>query len=313
MNEYRISRDELMRWCRIPVDQLANHPNSKVDFRMFQTKDETFEGIANLMIEELKANNKIGKPTKWVLCSGPNGQYKTFIRRVNEERISMKNVWVFQMDEALDWQGRHNPVLPISGSCEGRMNAIFYDQIDPALNVPIERRVFCHLDNMDWIDEKIQELNGLDTVYAGVGFKGLIGNNEFPINPYYHISLEEYKNSRTRITVCNPDTLIAYAERGYGANTDVCNPMMITLGFKSLLSTKRVVYMITTGSWKQTVLRVAMFSEPTIEYPVTLYNGVDCERILFCDKGSADHVLSHDDGRNINKYSFPNLFEEEEQ
>lgn len=309
MQEYRITRDELIRWCQIPVEELANHPDRKVDLRMSETKAETFEAIGNLMVEELLENNAAGKPTKWVLCSGPNEQYKTFIRRVNEERISMKNVWVFQMDEALDWQGRHYPVLPISGSCEGRMNAIFYDKIDPELNVPVEQRVFCHLDNMDWIDEKIQELGGLDTVYAGVGFKGLIGNNEFPINPYYHISLEEYKESKTRITVVNPDTLIAYAERGYGANTDVCNPMMITLGFKSLLTAKRAVYMITTGSWKQTVIRVALFSEPTIEYPVTLFTGTVPECILFCDRGSADHALSHDTGRNINKYSFPKLFE----
>ena len=308
MLEYRVTKEELIRWCQIPVDQLKDHPLNKVDLRMSETKKETFEAIGNMMADDVIANNKAGRLTKWVLCSGPNEQYKTFIRRVHEERISLKNVWVFQMDEALDWQGRHYPVQVISGSCEGRMNAIFYDLIDESLNVPVAQRVFCHLDNMDYIDAKIQELGGLDTVWAGVGFKGLIGNNESPINPYYHISLEEYRHSKTRIVAVNPDTLIAYAERSYGANPDACNPMMITLGFQSLLTAKKAVYMITTGTWKQTIVRIAMFSEPTTEYPVTLFQGTVPECVLFCDRDSADHILSHDTGRVINPYSFPGLF-----
>ena len=309
MNEYRVGRDELVRWCQIPVEKLKNHPDSKVDLRMYDHKPDVFEAIGNMMADDLIANNKAGKPTKWVLCSGPNEQYKTFIRRVHEERISMKNVWAFQMDEALDWQGRHYPVLPISGSCEGRMNQIFYDKIDDGLNVPVSQRVFCHLDNMDLIDETIQKLGGLDTVWAGVGYKGLVGNNEAPSNPYYHISLEDYRNSKTRIVPVSADTMIAYSERSYGGNPDLCNPMMITLGFKSMLTAKKAVYMITTGTWKQTIIRIAMFSEPTTEYPVTLFQGTVPECVLFCDKGSADHVLSHDTGRTINKYSLPNLFE----
>jgi len=309
MMEYRITKEELVRWCQIPIAKLEKHPDSKVELRLSGTKSVVFEAIGNMMADDLIKNNAEGKPTKWVLCSGPNEQYKTFIYRVQNDKISMKDTWVFQMDEALDWQGRHYPVLPISGSCEGRMNSIFYDKIDDSLNVPLEQRIFCHLDNMDWIDGKIQEMGGLDTVWAGVGFRGLVGNNEAPINPYYHISQKEYKESKTRIVIVNVDTLIAYAERGYGGNTDICNPMMITLGFKSLLTAKKVVYMITTGSWKQTILRIIMFSEPTIEYPVTLFQGTVPSCVIFADNDTADHVLTYDTGRNINKYSMPDLFE----
>ncbi len=309
MLEYRVSKEELVRWCRIPVDQLKDHPDSKVDLRVSPTKAETFEAIGNMMADDVIANNAVGKPTRWVLCSGPNEQYKTFIRRVHTERISLKNVWVFQIDEALDWQGRHYPVLPISGSCEGRMNKIFYDPIEEELSIPVEQRFFCHLDNMDEIDETIERLGGLDAVWPGVGYKGLIGCNEEPLSHYHHISLEAYKNSRTRIVMVNPDTMIAYSERSYGGNFDLCNPMMITIGFKSLLTARKVVYMITTGSWKQTILRIAMFSEPTTEYPVTLFQGTVPECVLFCDHETADHVLSHDTGRAINRYSVPGLFE----
>jgi glucosamine-6-phosphate deaminase len=308
MQEYRISKEELVRWCQIPADELANNPKSKVDFRMFEEKSQTFAAIGDMMADDVIANNKEGRPTKWVLCSGPNEQYKTFIRRVHDERISLKNVWVFQMDETLDWQGRHYPVLPIPGSCEGRMNKIFYDKIDDGLNVPTGQRFFVHTDKLDFIDEKIAELGGLDTVWAGVGYKGLIGCNETPINPYNRITLEEFADSKTRIVAVNPDTIIAYSERNYGGMYDMCEPMMATIGFKSLLTARKAVYMITTGSWKQTVLRVAMFSEPTLEYPVTLFPARVPSVVLFCDRATAVHPLSKDEKNIVNEYSVPGLF-----
>ena len=50
--------------------------------------------------------------------------------------------------------------------------------------------------------------------------------------------------------------------------------------------------MVTTGAWKQTVVRVALFSEPTTEYPVTLFPRYVPECVLYCDRGTADHVIS---------------------
>jgi glucosamine-6-phosphate deaminase len=46
--------------------------------------------------------------------------------------------------------------------------------------------------------------------------------------------------------------------------------MSVTLGVKECLSAKKVRLYSDTGSWKQTALRVALFSDPTPEYPITL-------------------------------------------
>ena len=46
--------------------------------------------------------------------------------------------------------------------------------------------------------------------------------------------------------------------------------MSVTLGIKECLSAKKVRLFSDTGSWKQTALRVALFSEPSTEYPITL-------------------------------------------
>lgn len=61
MQEYKISRDEMETWCKVPVSQLEGHPDSKVKIIMRDTRGEVAELIGNLMAEELIANNKAGQ------------------------------------------------------------------------------------------------------------------------------------------------------------------------------------------------------------------------------------------------------------
>ena len=70
--------------------------------------------------------------------------------------------------------------------------------------------------------------------------------------------------------------------------------MSITVGFKVMLSAKRAVLMVATGTWKQTVVRVAMFSEPTLEYPVTFFPKYVPNVILYTDENTLDHPMSHE-------------------
>lgn len=46
--------------------------------------------------------------------------------------------------------------------------------------------------------------------------------------------------------------------------------MSVTLGIRECLSAKKVRVFSDTGAWKQTALRVALFSKPIVEYPMTL-------------------------------------------
>lgn len=106
-----MNREEMCRWCRIPAEQLVNHPESKIQLKVYDDKNEVSVVTGNMMAEEVIENNKAGKPTKWILPAGPMGQYRYFADRVNTERISLKNVYVFHMDDFLDWQGRPFPEI----------------------------------------------------------------------------------------------------------------------------------------------------------------------------------------------------------
>jgi len=283
----RIDKEKLYSWCRIPTDELSTHPDRRCEIKVFEDKDEVSKLAGNMMADEVIANNKAGRITKWILPAGPMGQYDYFAKRVNTERISLKNVFVFHMDELLDWETRPFPVAKNGKSYEGLMRADFYGQIDPELNIPDSQRFFPRISDMDAIDKKIEEMGGVDTLYGGLGYKGLVAFCEAPTSPYFTITEEEYANSKTRIVKTNDDNIIQLSQREYGGLTHVIPPFAITLGFKSMLNTKKAVFMITTGAWKRTAIRMMLFSEPTVEYPGTLFTKYVPEVLLLADRNTA--------------------------
>ncbi len=292
MNEYVISRQDLHRWCSIPAEQLAEHPDRKMELALRPDKKTINQEIADLLVDEVICNNTQGKPTKWVLPGGPSGQYDDFVERVNRENVDLSNVYIFHMDTWLDWEYRLYPEENTRFSCPGKMKALIYDRVKPELNVPEDHRFFPDPLKPDVFDETIEKLGGIDTVVGGVGCKGLVAFNEGP-DFHFHISLEEYARSKTRCVRLHEDTVIAYAEREFGSCFDALPCHAFTIGMKSMLTAKRAIFNVTTGSWKQTVIRVALFSEPTVEYPVTLFPAYVPKCILYCDPISADHVLVH--------------------
>jgi len=73
-----------------------------------------------------------------------------------------------------------------------------------------------------------------------------------------------------RVQENNLDTILALAQRTFGAAYQFVPPMSVTLGVKECLSARKVRLFSDTGAWKQTALRVALFSPPIPEYPITL-------------------------------------------
>ena len=292
---YRISHEDMLKWCSIPREELLNHPESKVDLHIFDTRRETMTRAADMMADELIKNNAEGKITKWILGSGPEDQFQHFIDRVNKERISLKNLYLFHMDYGLDWNSRMYPEANNWHSAHGRMKVRFYGKIDPELNVPEEQRIWPMLQNLDYVDDKIEELGGIDTLWAGIGYKGLVAWCEAPTNPYQRVTEEMYINMKTKVVNVSYEKVVEASQRVYGGCYDMIPHQAVTIGMKSMLTSKRAVCMIPTGEWKQTVLRVLMFSDATLEYPCTLLPKYIPEVVVLTDKKTATHPLSLDE------------------
>lgn len=267
MSAYESSQ-KLFEWCKIPPEELSSHPLAKVKLRIVPTPSDVHQDIADTMIDEIKRNNAGNKPTRWILPCGPRGQYSIFTERVNRERVDLKNVHVFHMDDHLDWQGRHLP-QDHPYSYEGWMNRNFYGPIDSSINVPGEQRHFPNIAKLDAMADAINQLGGIDSVFGGIGYRGHIAFNEPPRSPWHKVSKDEFRNCTTRILALNDDTMIALSHRGAGGCTDVIPPMAITLGMRELLAASRLRLYSDTGAWKQTVIRILLFGDVSPEIPAT--------------------------------------------
>ncbi|HZS86472.1 MAG TPA: glucosamine-6-phosphate isomerase [Chloroflexota bacterium] len=280
-----IDPEALFSWCRIPAEQLEDHPDAKVQLKILPTPDDVHRWAAREMADEVKENNRQNRPTRWILPCGPTKQYPYFIEIVNSERISLRNVHVFHMDNCLDWEGRPIP-LDHPFNYEGWMLRHFYAPIDPELSVPESQRHFPDVYDIDAVSRAIQAAGGIDTTYGGVGYRGHIAYNEAPRSPWYTVTAEAFRNSKTRILHLNDDTLIAVSQRNVGGCSHAVPPMAITLGMKDLLSARRIRLMSDTGAWKQAVVRVLLFGPTTVEYPVTFVQG-HADALLVVDRATA--------------------------
>ena len=262
------SLQDLYAWCKVPAAQLEGHPQLKIPFRLCRDLNEMGTLMARELVDEIEEHNRHGEPTRAIIPCGPACWYKPFTDLVNREKVSLKSLVVFHMDECLDWQNRELP-RDHPYSFRGFMERFFYAPVDPEQSVRPENRNWLNAHNVQEIQEKIGAAP-IDITYGGWGQDGHIAYNQTRRHPYSSISLEELRNSTVRVQENNLDTILALAQRTFGAAYQFVPPMSVTLGVKECLSAKKVRLFSDTGAWKQTALRVALFGPITTEYPISL-------------------------------------------
>jgi glucosamine-6-phosphate deaminase len=284
-----ITPQDLYVWCKIPYDQLEGHPQLKVPFRLCRDADEMGALMARELVDEIQKRNRGGETTRAIIPCGPAGWYKPFTDLVNRERVSLKNLVVFHMDECLDWQNRELP-RQHPYSFRGFMERHFYAPVEADLAVRLENRNWLNARNIEESRDKIRAAP-IDITYGGWGQDGHIAYNQARRHPYSSISLDELRNSSVRVQENNPDTILALAQRTFGAAYQFVPPMSVTLGVKECLSAKKVRLFSDTGAWKQTALRVALFGPLTAEYPITLLQEHP-DALLTATVETASHPIS---------------------
>ncbi len=262
-----IDLKDLYKWCSIPAEELTVY-KTKIPFRMVKDSGEMGELMARELVEEIKAASGRQRTFRAIIPCGPKSWYEPFVRIVNEERVSLKHFEVFHMDECLDWEGN---LLAVNDPHNFRtfMEKHFYAGVNEELSVPRQHRHFLEPANMMQIKKMISETS-IDYTLGGWGQDGHVAYNQARREPFSEISIEQLRNSSVRIQNNNIDTVITLGQRSFGAAYQFVPPMSITLGLKECLSAKKVRVYSDTGTWKQTALRVALFSQVTAEYPMTL-------------------------------------------
>ena len=284
-----INKKLLYEWCSVKAEDLLNRRDLKVNFRMVETSNQMGELMARELIDDIKLAAKENRQFRAILPCGPKAWYAPYTKIINEEKISLKHVTVFHMDECLDWEGRE---LPTNDPYNFRtfMDKYFYGGICDELNVPIENRLYLNPNSMPYIKEKICEAP-IDFTLGGWGQDGHVAYNQARRHPFSHITIDQLRNSSIRVQENNIDTVLALAHRTFGAAYQFVPPMSITLGLKECLSAKKVRVFSDTGAWKQTALRVVLFSEPYTEYPMTLLQE-HSDAVVTATRETAEHPIS---------------------
>lgn len=284
-----IDNKALHAWCSIPAEALAGHADLRVRYRMVPDSAAMGEMMAEELVDEIVRANAEERPVRAIVPCGPNAWYAPFVRKVNERGISLRRLSVFHMDECLDWQGgllaKGDPY-----NFRSHMEKHFYAGIAPGLEVPASQRFFLRPDTMEHIRKEIWRAP-IDITLGGWGQDGHIAYNQARRHPYSGITVDQLRNSSIRIQDNNLDTIIALGQRSFGAAYQFVPPMSITLGVKECLAAKKVRVFSDTGAWKQTALRVALFSAPDAEYPLTLLQEHP-DAIITSTADTATHPIS---------------------
>jgi glucosamine-6-phosphate deaminase len=267
----------------LPVSRLVNEGRCGV--RLFAGIDEMMRQFAQSMADELRVRNAAGEPTRWILPVGPVAQYALLVEWSNRLQISWKNVFAFQMDEFLDWQGRSLPIEhPLSFT--GYLRRELFDRLDAELRPSPENIHAPSPFEPDAISEAINATGGVDTCFGGIGYHGHVAFNEPPISRWYRISVEEMRQSRTRVVISGDDSIVVQSINFCGGSPDLIPPMGVTLGMKDILASRKIRLYLAGGERHRAVFRVTLLADPTSDYPSTLLQGhPDC--ILHTDEATA--------------------------
>jgi glucosamine-6-phosphate deaminase len=284
-----ISKTDLARWCSFKADKLVAHPEAKIRFQLVEDSAAMGKQMAEELASLVERKNALGAVTRAIVPCGPKSWYEPFCNIVNARRISLQNLHVFHMDECLDWQGQ---LLPINHPYNFRtfMEQHFYAGIEPELAVPVSQRFWLNPASIGAVSKEIARAP-IDLTLGGWGQDGHLAYNQARRHPFSTITLDELAASTIRIQENNLDTIMALAHRTFGGAYQFVPPMSITLGISECMSATKVRVFSDTGAWKQTALRVALFAEPNVEYPITLLQRHP-DALIVATRDTATHPIS---------------------
>jgi len=255
----------LAEWLAIPPGELA--ARSPLPLTILPAREDVLRRFAEDMFDEAAEAAQAGEEIAVIVPLGPKAHYELLARTVNEAGLSLEHVSYFGMDQWLDWQGRPLP-WEHPFNLEAYFRRHFVELLEPRLRP--RDVIFPGALELDRASEELAHRGGARTTYGGFGFQGHLAFNEPPSTRWSPVTLDQLRRGKTRITRVAVDTIIAHAQRSLGGNVAGVPPMAVTLGMADLLAACRIRLYAEAGAWKQTILRILLFSEPDVDYPVTL-------------------------------------------
>ena len=251
-----------MEYYQIPPQRLGE--GARLPIVKCESSEAAFEAMACEMCNLIRENNAAGRRTVLICPVGPVGQYPFFVQQVNEEKLSLKNCWIINMDEYLTDDGEYIDMQsPLS--FRGFMARQVYGKIDPDLLMPPEQRVFPDPTDPGRVTALIDQLGGVDACFGGIGITGHLAFNE----PQPALSVEEFSQLTCRVLDIAPETRATNCIGDLGGALEALPRKCVTVGMKEILSAKKLRLAV-FRDWHRAVCRRAAYGDVSAAFPVTI-------------------------------------------
>lgn len=255
---------ELDRLLAIPKEQLGE--NSRIRVVIAGDQEDIAQRMAEDIASVIRERNQQGEPTRLILPVGPVDQFPILADICNREKLSLRNAWLFNMDEYLTDDDQYIPKShPLS--FRAYMDRKFYDLLDPTIAPSREQRIFPIPHAPELIQETIHEIGGIDVCYGGIGINGHIAFNE-PPEEGKQISTTQFADLPTRVLSlsCQTRTINSVT---VGGEISVIPKRAVTIGMREILASQSIrIYC--NRPWQRGIVRRTLHGRVTSQVPASL-------------------------------------------
>jgi glucosamine-6-phosphate deaminase len=262
-------REACARARRIPRERLAEHANPEFRIAVIDDARDFFRRFAEDLVTRIRAARDAGGSFVAILPVGPMPQYELAARAINHERLSLRHVHTFNMDEYANEDGvTAPPSWP--GSFQRAMQERFFGLVDPELRPPDEQIHFPTTEAIGDYSARIEDLGGADVCYGGIGWSGHIAFWEPHLGAEFEGDLDGFRAAGARLVELHPMTVMQNALHSFGGDWSWVPPKANTVGPREILGARHRSFWLDGDlgggvSWQRFIARLVAHG-PVSEY-----------------------------------------------
>jgi glucosamine-6-phosphate deaminase len=221
----------------IARSELTRHANPDFAISVVDDAADFYERFARDLVDRIRAARDEDRRFVAILPVGPMPQYDIATRLINEERLSLRHVHTFNMDEYANEDGITAPIS-WAGSFQRAMQERFFARIDPELRPPEDQIHFPTTEAIGDYSARIEDLGGADVCYGGIGWSGHIAFWEPQLGEEFSGDLDAYKQAGARLVELHPMTIMQNALHSFGGDWSWVPPKANTVGPREILGAR---------------------------------------------------------------------------
>jgi glucosamine-6-phosphate deaminase len=256
------------------VLERGEHPNTEFRIGVIDDPAAFYGRFADDLVGRIVAARDAGEQFVAILPVGPVPQFALAAKTINEQRISLRHVHTFNMDEYANDEGVTAPIT-WEGSFQRAMWQHFFDRIDPELRPPETQIHFPTSAAIGDYSARLEELGGADVCYGGIGWSGHIAFWEPHLGHEFEGDLDAYRAAGARTVELHPMTVMQNALHSFGGDWSWVPPKANTIGPREILGAKHRSFWLDGDlggghSWQRFIARLVAYGPVSEFVPGTI-------------------------------------------